>query len=388
MKNVSLFLSLLVSAFTFGQEGINLIENGSFEIIDKVVKKLGSIESATGWTHPTGAKSDLFVVDTKVAEASVSNNPFGMENAQEGDNFAGIIAYSHNDKLPRTYLAAKLSSPLKKDMSYCVVFYVSLGEYSKYASNNIGMNISKREFGTTEKNSIVDETHVLDWENKIFNATFGWDKVCGTYKAKGGEKFITIGNFSTNENTKTEKVKKDPDLKGNQNIAAYYFIDNVSVHLLTEDEKCPCGEVKEFNLGSTVIYSKSDFFKETMTLSEKVEASGVYFGYGKDMVSGAAMRDLNRLVKLMEENPTLKLKIVGHSDKQETAQEQEYPLVFGNISQRRINQVIKFFMDNGIDESRLIPSDMGDRKPSDSSDVSDEELQQAKNRRVEFSVIK
>ena len=383
-----LILPLFVTTFLVAQEGENLVNNGSFESVDKTVKKLGSIQSAVGWTHPTGAKSDLFVPNKKVLEVDTQSNPFGMEEAQDGSNFAGIIAYSHNNKLPRTYLTTKLNSPMRKGMKYCVKFYVSLGEYSKYASNNIAVNFNKKEFGTTEKNSIIDESHIRQWDNKIFNATYNWERICGTYTAEGGEKFLTIGNFETNENTRTERVKKDPSLKGTQQIAAYYFVDNISVQLLGTNETCDCGVDEGMDFGSTVIYSKSDFVREDMTLAEKVASSTIYFGYGQDMVNATAKKDLNRIVKLMEENPGMRLKIEGHSDKEEVAMEDEKPLVFKGISQRRINQVIKYLMDNGVSELRLMGSDSGARKPADSSDTVDEELKQAKNRRVEFTVIK
>lgn len=388
MKKLILTLPMFVAFGLLAQEGENLVENGGFESIDKTVKKLGSIQNAVGWTHPTGAKSDVFVPSKKVPDVDTENNPYGGEIANEGSNYAGIITYSHNNKLPRTYVTTKLSSPMKKGMKYCVKFYVSLAELSKYASNNIAANFSKKEFGTSEKASIIDESHVVDWENKIFNATFGWDRVCGTYTAEGGEKFITIGNFKSNEDTRTERVKKAAGVRGTQTISAYYYLDNVSVQLLGNDEKCDCGVDKGIDFGSTVIFSKSDYFRDNMTLEEKVEASTIYFGFGQDMVTGAAKRDLDRLVKLMEENPSMRLKIEGHSDVEETAMEEEKPGVFKEISQKRINAVIKYLMEQGVNDLRLVGSDSGDRKPSDSSETSDDELKQAKNRRVEFRVIK
>lgn len=383
-----LVLPLFVASILMAQEGENLISNGSFESIEKTVKKLGSIQSAVGWTHPTGAKSDVFVSSKKVPDVDPQTNPYGMEVAHDGENFAGIIAYSHNNKLPRTYLTTKLSTPMKKGMKYCVKFYVSLGEFSKYASNNIAANFNKKEFGTTEKNSIIDESHIRHWENKIFNATFSWERICGTYTADGGEKFLTIGNFETNETTDTERVKKDPSLKGTQAIAAYYYIDNISVQLLGTNEQCECGVDEGVDFGSTVIFSKSDFFKEDMSIEDKVAASSIYFGFGQDLITGAAKRDLNRLVKLMEENPTVKLKVEGHSDIEETKMVDEKPILFKGVSQRRVNEAIKYMVDNGIAESRLIGTDSGDRKPANSEETVDVELKQAKNRRVEFTVIK
>ena len=58
IKNRAKFIATMafgmLSIFAFGQEGQNLVPNGSFEAVGKKPKKLGSIESATGWVSPTG----------------------------------------------------------------------------------------------------------------------------------------------------------------------------------------------------------------------------------------------------------------------------------------------------------------------------------------------
>lgn len=387
MKKISILLSLFCATLATAQdqEGLNLLENGSFENIDGKMKKLGDIEKAVGWMRPTAAKPDLFVADTKIPEIDPKTNPYGSEEAHEGQNFAGIVGYSNNNKVPRSYLMAKLNEPMKKGMKYCVNMYVSLAELSKYASNNIGINFSSKEHTSTEKVTLLDEFSVIDIDNKVFNATYNWDRVCGTYTAKGGEKYITIGNFETNEATKEERVKKAKDLKGTQIIAAYYYIDDISVKLLGNDEQCDCGKDEIVELGSKVIYSKTDYFREDMTLAQKVEASTIYFGFAQDMITGASKIDLDRLVALLKANPNMKLKVVGNADVKETELAAEKP-AYSGMSQKRVNAVIKYFIDNGIDSGRLLPSDSGDRKPSDSSETTDEELKQAKNRRVNFEI--
>ncbi|MEO9258075.1 MAG: OmpA family protein [Crocinitomicaceae bacterium] len=389
MKKLFILLAVFSTTMIVAQEqeGENMLENGSFESIDGKVKKLGDITKAVGWTSPTAARPDLFIPDNKILEIDPKTNPYGSETAKDGENFAGIVAYSYNNKIPRTYLMAKLNEPMKKGMKYCVNMYISLAELSKYACNNIGINFSSKEFSSTEKVALLDEFSVIDLDNKVFNATFNWDRICGTYTAKGGERYITIGNFETDEATKNERVKKSADLKGTQIIAAYYYVDDIKVQLLNKEEVCDCGTDKGINLGSAVIYSKNDYFKEDMTVAQKIDASTIYFGFVQDMITGASKVDLNRLVALMKADPTLRLKVVGHSDVKESELATTKP-AYAGMSQKRINMTIKYFIDNGIDASRLIASDGGDRTPSPSADVADEELKEAKNRRVEFVLYK
>ena len=87
---------------------------------------------------------------------------------------------------------------------YCVKFYVNLAEGSKYASNNIGINFSKKQYNIDENKSIMTTTDVMHKDNPVFNGYFGWEEVCATYVADGGEKFLTIGNFFSNGDTQNQ----------------------------------------------------------------------------------------------------------------------------------------------------------------------------------------
>jgi len=91
-KYSSIVLIGLSTVTSFAQEGENLVPNGSFEATDGKVKKLGGIESATGWTSPTGARADLYT-PSKVPDINTPNNLYGKEEAKEGTNSAGIVGY-------------------------------------------------------------------------------------------------------------------------------------------------------------------------------------------------------------------------------------------------------------------------------------------------------
>lgn len=387
MKKQLLFAGLFVAGLSIAQDGYNLVDNGSFEsITGKGPKKLGGIESATSWTSATGAKADLFVANKTIPEIDGANNIYGSETAHDGSNFAGIMVYSQGNKLPRTYITQKLSSPLKKGETYCVKFYISLADNSKFASNNIAAHFSKKDLTVAEKKSIIDKPHVRDVQNRIFSGTYSWERVCGTFIAEGGEKFITIGNFTMTEDTKIDKLKKPAGNNSPQIAGAYYFIDNVSVQELYEEERCDCGSDNYEEIGSSLIYSKSDFIKESMSMDEKLSASTIYFGFGRDMITGASIRDLDRIAKWMKDNPAMKIRVVAHIDSEEN-KVSETRAEYKGIGMRRANSVIKYLMDQGIEGNRLIPTDKGDRAPSP-SDSDNEELNQAKNRRVEFQLIK
>lgn len=387
LKKFSAFLFVGMTGLSaVAQQGENLVPNGSFEATDGKVKKLGSIESAMGWTSPTGARADLFTPG-KIPEINTPDNVFGKEAAKEGSNYAGIVGFSYGNKVPRTYLMVKLDAPLKKGMKYCVKFNASLAESSKYASNNVGANFSKKPFATDEKTIIKDVAHVLhhDNENHKINQTYNWDQICGTYEAEGGEKYLTIGNFYPDDKTKSENNKKPKDMKIDQVIAAYYYIDDVSVLLINEGDKCDC-LVEEKDDYSTTIYQKAVVLNDKMTPTQKIEAQQTYYAFGKTTLTSEGKASLDLIAELMKADPAMKLEVMGHSDAEEDKVGIEKPQ-YADMALKRVNAVVLYLTEKGIEESRMIPSPQGSETPSDEIAATDEpDLKMAKNRRVTFRV--
>lgn len=376
----------LSAAVAFGQKNDNLVPNGSFESIDKEPKKLGSIESAMGWYSPTGARADLFIPNKKVPIIGVPSNQFGNESAKDGSNYAGIVTFSHNNKVPRSYVSNKLEVPLKKGERYCVEFHISLAEASAYSSNQIGVHFSSKAFASAAKDNIITKTHVLDEGNKIYSAPFGWDRVCGTFIAEGGEKYITIGNFTSNEHTKNVKVKKDPKNKVTPVAAAYYYLDNISVTLVDENNVCDCAPTDPTEGFSKTVYQKAINLASDMDPAKKIEALQVFFGFGKTDLTDAGTEALDMIVEIMKQKPGYKLQINGYSDEVEDAASEDQPF-FQGMDGKRTNTVFNYLKSKGIGEHRLIASPQGSAEKSAEITESDEEdIKQAKNRRVEFKV--
>lgn len=397
VKFISAMSFVFLAPVSIAQEGENLVPNGSFESIGKKPKKLGKIESATGWVSPTGVRADLFV-ETKSPDIGVPDNLYGQEDAREGENYIGLVGFSYGDKMPRSYVMTKMESPMKKGLKYCVKMYVSLAEASKYASNNMGAIFSKKQFGTEAKVSIIEETSMVHVDNdyETISARYNWTEICGVYTSTGGEKYITLGNFSSNEETRSERMKKDSktkDIKVAQVIAAYYYIDEVSVRLLDDEkgEKCDCSAQDAGDGYSSMIYQKSFLVNEDMTPKEMVDGRQVYFAFGKSKLSVGGKLSLDFIAEQLTSNPDAKLQILGHNNVEEDEVGAEKS-VYADMDNKRIGAVMAYLTEKGVSESRMIPT----RKRADSpnlSEVGNEppvegdvgmELAKAKNRRVEF----
>ncbi|MDG1657157.1 MAG: OmpA family protein [Crocinitomicaceae bacterium] len=395
-RTVVQFISAMSFVFlaptSFAQEGENLVPNGSFESIGKKPKRLGKIESATGWVSPTGVRADLFV-ETKIPEIGVPDNAYGQEDPQEGDNYIGVTGFSYGNKVARSYVMTKLEAPMKKGMKYCVKMFVSLAEASKYASNNMGVMFSKKQFGTESKVSIIEDASIVHLNNdyETISARYDWTEICGTYTAKGGEKYITLGNFASNDETRFERMKKDAktkDIRVKQVISAYYYIDDVSVRLLDQEkgQKCDCLQEDAGDAYSTLIYQKSFIVTEEMTAKEKVDDREVYFAFGKSKLSAEGKSSLDFIAKMLEENPNKKLQILGHNNAAEDEVGAEKS-VYADMDNNRIGVVMKYLMEKGISESRMVPTRKGSKETQEHGEMDDDETKQAKNRRVTFVLL-
>jgi len=388
-QNMSRIIVMVVCCVPFiglGQMGDNLVPNGSFESINKEPKKLGNIESALGWYSPTGSRADLFVDTKKNPVIATPTNQYGTENPKEGGNYAGIVAFSHNNKVPRSYVSNKLEIPLKKGERYCVQFYISLAEASAYASNQVGVHFSQKAFASEAKDNLLVKTSIVDAENRVFAALFGWDKICGIYLAEGGEKYITIGNFSSNEHTKNAKVKKDSKSKIAPIAAAYYYVDDVSVIHLEEDEFCDCSStiVDPTEGFSKIVYQKAINYTKDMGMIEKIESTPIFFGFGKTDLTHAAQEVLDTVARLMQEVNQYTLMIHTYADPLEDEVAHEQP-IFQGMDKKRGSSVFNYLKSKGVKADQMEIIEHGSSISSaEITDSDDEEMKQAKNRRVEF----
>jgi len=374
---------MLVSVFATAQDDKNLVKNPGFETTTGKLKKGKQIAMAKDWDSPTGLAADLYSKTLKEGEAAAPLNPKGKEQPMDGNNYAGVVMFSYQDKEPRTYIRTELLGPLKAGMEYCVRFNVSLSDNSKYAVNNISAIVSKKDYTDEEKRSILeDEGQIHHSKNKIFNATYGWETVCGVYKAKGGEKYMLIGNFSPTKDTKSEKMMKPKGSNAAQLPVAYYYIDEVTVFALDSIEECQCELQAEDKV--EVVYNEAYASNKDFTLEEKIEHEHVYFDHLSDKVTDDGIKAINAIVTLLNENADLVIEMHAHSDKGEVKIAEKDELK-KDLAKRRADAVKALFDKAGISSGRLHVIIEDDKKPLSEGDT---DVDKAKNRCIDFKARK
>jgi hypothetical protein len=199
----------------------NLVPNYSFENKTMCPNSNGQFYLVTDWENPTIATPDYF--DTCWAGQNgmgIPGNAFGFQNTHSGGAYAGIVVYYGAPYAE--YLQTQLTEPLQAGQKYCVSFYVSLAEYSDFASIGPQLYFSSTAISSSTFLRFPYTPQVLQME--IIYGTRPWTLISGEYIAQGGERYLTIGNFLEEANTPHDSINNSTS------GCSYFFIDDVSVY--------------------------------------------------------------------------------------------------------------------------------------------------------------
>ncbi len=148
-----------------------------------------------------------------------------------GEGYIGLHVYS-TIFIGREFATVELIQPLSEDISYHAEFNVSMMDSALYATKNIGVLFTEN-LPPLNQSALLDLEAQMKYEGDEFlTDKEDWMKVEGSFTAQGGERFLTIGNFDTDEETDTLFVEGGGVFRPNQPdywSFSYYYIDGVSV---------------------------------------------------------------------------------------------------------------------------------------------------------------
>lgn len=359
----------------------NLVPNGSFENFEGSLRRDEQFDLTKEWGFANDVIPDLFATNIKSRYVSVPDNMYGKEEPADGENYAGIVAYSYRSKRSRSYLTVQLKSKMKENNLYCIKYKASLAERSRYASNNLGALITPKKVSEKGTGAIINSQAIVNDKNSVVSQTDGWWDFCKRYAAKGNEQYLTIGNFVSDANTNNETREVSSEFEKGPEIAAYYFIDQVEVRRIEANENCGCANTKIPE--SKVIYSGTTQLSDDMTMSEKVDAIDAYFYQYKGEVVSAAQRTIDQIVELMKANPMMKIQVIAHTDNEE-AELAKKETSLATLAEDRAKNVREYIAAQGVDRTRILMDNKGNTQPVSKMSTP---ISLAKNRRVEFKIV-
>ncbi|MGZ5243781.1 MAG: T9SS type B sorting domain-containing protein, partial [Bacteroidia bacterium] len=156
----------------------------------------------------------------------------GYQYPRSGTAMATIAVWGTYSLPYRVHLFGELSNPLSNDSLYKVSFWVNLGsnvfgndydlKITITSIDKIGAFLGKDSFKhINDKNTV----QIMNKSGHFLDDTLGWMEIKGIMRAKGGEKFIQIGNLWDDVETKVKRVFGEQHPKH----YSWYFVDDVSV---------------------------------------------------------------------------------------------------------------------------------------------------------------
>ncbi len=129
----------------------------------------------------------------------------------------------------------------------------------------------------------------------------------------------------------------------------------------------------------SVDLSLGEAFSLIKITKEEIEIKNIYYDYAKWSLREESKEELKKLLKILNENPVIRIMINSHTDVRGSATYNQ------ELSEKRAQSVVEFLVSNGISMSRLSFKGWGAERLLVHNAVSEEEHQA--NRRTTFNIL-
>lgn len=123
---------------------------------------------------------------------------------------------------------------------------------------------------------------------------------------------------------------------------------------------------------------------EEIIVQKPIEMENIYYDYNKFIVREDAKPELDKLVKMMDDNPTVSIELSSHTDARGG---DDYNLT---LSDMRAKTVVEYIKDKGVEAKRITSKGYGEKalrnRCKNGVDCAEDEHEE--NRRTEFKVLK
>lgn len=331
----------------------NIVPNGSFE---NFRKKSESIRQAIPWTQ---------IASVDFYQKPVEKDTGYQKGGYTGNCYIGL----RFQKRYKEFAQVRLAETLHRGTWYEFEMYIRMAYWSNAMLKSFGVLFSKGGYhsqGDAVKSCIID---TVCKKGGLIN-NYQWFKIAGRYRADGGEKYITIGNFSPNINKEVVRI----NILKRGFKEAYYFVDEVKL-VKAKGEKVAIeyvGSIKQ-NEEDSILAVKKD-----IQVGEKVTLKNIVFDEGKYYLLAESYVELNKLAQYLLRNQHMEIQINGHSDNTGSSKKNQ------RLSEQRAREVFEYLIKKGV-QNKMYFKGYGSTQPIASNDTEEGRI---KNRRVEVEIIK
>jgi uncharacterized repeat protein (TIGR01451 family) len=124
--------------------------------------------------------------------------------------------------------------------------------------------------------------------------------------------------------------------------------------------------------------------KSTVTESETISIPPIYFDFDKWSISDSELKQLDNVVQIMKDNPTIVVEAGSHTDSKNLESYNQL------LSEKRARSVVRYIVSKGVSSDRIIGKGYGEMRLTNhcKSFVKCTPEEQQANRRTEFKIIK
>lgn len=305
MKCTLIIMSLLISHLLFAQ---NLIYNGGFEDVN-ICKELNSFCGAEAWFRNPPRKSGRNISKAK-----------GYKKVRTGNGSENIVI--ENVKRPiknRVFIYSMLKCKLLQGERYIVSLWLNP---TKNSVIELDVLLSEKELVPGVINPL-DLSPSFSFKSKNIKDKDGqWINYVYEYIAKGGERFITIGNFDKDRYCPDRKLRED-----NKAGDIMYFVDDISLYPIDENLLQLCDSVGirkmlyAFNHRHSYRISLS-FTNEPQVTKTKntppvkiIEIPDIAFDFDSFNINPEYSAVIDSIYEHIKSLDPKSIEIVGHTDK-------------------------------------------------------------------------
>lgn len=297
----------------------------------------------------------------------------------------GITVLNTGKSNVRQYLETELLMEMEDGKEYEVSILLRADEC---VINTIGVKF-QNDFVCLGDDDLIQEPDI-DFESQLNSIgkrkQRKWMELNFTYKARGGERFILIGCFSSDKEQQRD-FKKDPLPFKNY----YYFFDQVEVkpkhidtlstesesvkkHLYSFDYRHSMCSYKAYQKPKEIISDSIEVVERTPRV-ERIVLGDVLFDFNSSSLKPEATDEILSKMSIIDTDTLSKIEIYGYTD---NVGNDEYN---NKLSKDRADAVKQLLIENGFKAEIINSNGMGSEKP-----IADNRTEEgrSKNRRIEI----
>lgn len=292
--------------------------------------------------HPGLGKLDLFVAEKNQDGVQIVNN-LGPSFNSQADDF-GIFFTEY----PKAGFISSNRAGGKGDDD--IYFFEDKTPKPKIV--NVLLNVYTKEVKSDGKEAVLPQTRVVLY---------------------GGDKRQLGGDMSNAQGRVRFSLSPDSEYSIIASRSGYFSKSfPYTTKGKTPDPATLIQEVTNITLDTTIVLDQ-------LILEKSIVLDNIYYDLNKSSIRSDATPELDKLVKILKDNPSIRIELSSHTDARSS---NEYNL---NLSQQRAQAAVDYLVSQGIAADRLVAKGYGETKLLVPNAQTEEEHQI--NRRTEFKVI-